>query len=868
MIVDRQPFFHRTILLLARSLSKINPTPLDKVERIFALCPSETVGVFRINQRGQDAVLALGVYLLESRQQHIDVLLPYLLKLLKGLPKAVWLDEKPLVETDKLPVAERFSFLLNSMLSDIAANTSDDQVREKILSAQVELLALLTALLTTAASSDNFIATQQAKVLLCRGPIPVLLGLCRTLGRSCSTQPVLLRMFQEQPAHHLVKTEEPKLPTKGSMSNFHNIVPTSLLPSLPPMPDNVYELPQKNLRSRSSSSASSSCRMDNAMLQQVLLHKPGSSVSSCAGLQPPITCSLVLSLQHLQAVLGCAKRLLSSNVVAVLDSVCAEISSSNIVKLFPYVSIKELLNLVTVGLLQHLLQPHTELPAPFTRDVQDFVMGLYLTGHTELMSESSGGIVATTTPIFNTHKLSIRANAACVELLVWAVIEEAEAEKLCKRLKDKLYAPRMLLAHMPLMRICLQGLGNLAERFPGIASTSVRYLTDFLVDPSPILLRLYRTPASSNPPVTVSGSLSASEARQSSSGSSSREFEELRDLAIRYLCVALLSARSLDPDAAMAYVARVSPHLLKQGQHETQQERELVCGNVVVSLGHVGVALRHVPRTTSTILHQCMLKSLCSPPSHLDQLIVEQLGYLLLSHTQGPICDVIVEQFSKIILESTSVSYSRTPTDRAVHQYRHIEWSVHNALANVCAMLGGQEEMLTLLTNLLELFVKLGLAVKTNSEKNHAVLKASSSAGSLGVLVPVLAVLVRRLQPIKQPKPRLLKLFRDFWLLCIVMGFANSEAGIWPAEWYGSVGHIAEKSPLLLSRTQNRSEMKELKYTYAVRDDSVAVSELQELRQQILGLLEFPADLSPSVSKLSFSQCIYLLSVYRLEALR
>lgn len=154
---------------------------------------------------------------------------------------------------------------------------------------------------------------------------------------------------------------------------------------------------------------------------------------------------------------------------------------------------------------------------------------------------------------------------------------------------------------------------------------------------------------------------------------------------------------------------------------------------------------------------------------------------------------MILEQFSKIVLESTSVSYNRGSAD-AAHQYRlaikfigrfvgnhrisysavvvyqimmnddchsipddfglimitvicneqvninsisctflsrlrHIEWSVHNALANVCARLSGQEELLTLLTNLLELFVKLGLAVKTNSEKNPMVAKVGRYAG-------------------------------------------------------------------------------------------------------------------------------------------
>ena len=45
-------------------------------------------------------------------------------------------------------------------------------------------------------------------------------------------------------------------------------------------------------------------------------------------------------------------------------------------------------------------------------------------------------------------------------------------------------------------------------------------------------------------------------------------------------------------------------------------------------------------------------------------------------------------------------------------------------------------------------------------------------------------------------------------------------------------------------------------------------NELQELKTQILNLLEHPADVTAYVNKLSFAQCTYLLSVYWLEVLR
>lgn len=69
------------------------------------------------------------------------------------------------------------------------------------------------------------------------------------------------------------------------------------------------------------------------------------------------------------------------------------------------------------------------------------------------------------------------------------------------------------------------------------------------------------------------------------------------------------------------------------------------------------------------------------------------------------------------------------------------------------------------------------------------------------------------------------------------MGFVGDQASrFWPPEWYEGVKEIAVKSPYLISQTSARFEMRELQYTSAVRNDSVSLNELQELRSQILKL--------------------------------
>lgn len=93
------------------------------------------------------------------------------------------------------------------------------------------------------------------------------------------------------------------------------------------------------------------------------------------------------------------------------------------------------------------------------------------------------------------NNLIILANASAIELYFLCVEDESDAEKLCTKCSEKFSIHLGLsdtIIQAPLIASCIQVLGRLAMKYPNLSKISVRHLTDFLTEPSPILLKQYK----------------------------------------------------------------------------------------------------------------------------------------------------------------------------------------------------------------------------------------------------------------------------------------------------------------------------------------------------------------------------------------
>lgn len=283
-----------------------------------------------------------------------------------------------------IPIAEKFSFCIHTLLSDIAARC--DESKDEIIGTQVDCLIDLTSTIKNF-QEQNQKSSSQTKLYLCKTIVPVLIGLVRALGRFTITDPPLIcRIFPKpEPPIQQTITIEKNATYKRSFSNFRSIIPRSLSGNLTATVDilaitqgyDAADVATNNTNSLKRNSVMSQTK-DNYDPTTYFFAKFGSSFNQFPQMRfaDPNERKILFTQMHLQTVLTLAKKLLTKDMLIYLDEQALEVYSTGKIQIFPYKTFSETMNLVIVTLLRELLQPQKELPVPFTKDVQEFVKGM------------------------------------------------------------------------------------------------------------------------------------------------------------------------------------------------------------------------------------------------------------------------------------------------------------------------------------------------------------------------------------------------------------------------------------------------------------------------------------------------------------
>ncbi|TKR67531.1 hypothetical protein L596_023672 [Steinernema carpocapsae] len=866
VLQPEEDFVFRNLQCLAVNVARVDRYSLTDVQGKLLGHLAGGMDSVHLNHNVRCSILSTGIYVLYSNGKYTKHLTDYLLKVFRSLHQLKWIDDGFVNKHEKIAIYEQFGFCFNTILADIAAHYR--HVRDDIVTAQLEMIQTLIEMLASSTPTDaspSHNRTDQSKIhsmkIVC-----LLIGILRSSFRYSQSleEPLITHIF---PLPFKFKNDD---------AEHENVF------------DSGFDDKPKSVGDRRSVRLSTDSenwlwsdgieKIDGTLGSRYrnMFSKHGSSfvpedVTNGNRIRGT---KFLLTQAEIKTLFHWIKALLEPSILRELDDNASHVYSlrhNKSLKRFPYATIAETLALVCVTVLRDVLLPYPmsesnfPLEVSFAKKVNEFVLDLFRRGQEELsavrsLRHSQSNEVIATSGILNRSKMVIIGNSICLELIVWSAVDENSAFDVCSTINDRmvqLQGNRHVLAHMPVSVKALEALGMLGEKFSTDLKTGVFLsLEKFLFDPSVVLLNL--------------ASDANYEKNSGSSGRRKQRLETLRNAAVASLCRTLKASKGTDKgtDSVQACLTSLSSKLYNfSATYEHTDRSKLICENAIITLGAIGVAFaddKEVPQ----LLLTTFLQRFSKPPSYLDALIINNIANMWIAGARD-IFDGLMNLFTTVTIESSSRIYTpESGTGETDKRYSHVSLAVDTALARMAAQVDDENGKMTLLCRLVELFVQLGLEGKRVGEKiSKAPLKMSTGAGNLGVLIPKIASLVKRMPPITNPSARLKNLFRDFWFYCTVLGFnaEKSGAGLWPEEWHNAVCIIATKSPVLIAQENLKSELID---NAAIRQESITPQELQEIRSQVCMELKLAPDVIPAVNRMDFAQCIYLLSVFRLEMMR
>lgn len=218
------------------------------------------------------------------------------------------------------------------------------EYRDEIIQCQVEVMSMLTNIIVNCKDVNSV-----APVMLCKGTVPILIGLARSMGRYtvCDGAPLLSLIFPKQELQlnmgstYIEDIKREKFatftPITRSMSGTFYI-------------DSI-EINQSNNVHRTGFPYD---------LTTFFFCKYGSSFNQVYNMTKDLTdeqkIRINVPIHHLQAIFAIAKRILTKETLEYLDEQASDVYNLHQINPYGYKSFSETINLVMVALLREMLK--------------------------------------------------------------------------------------------------------------------------------------------------------------------------------------------------------------------------------------------------------------------------------------------------------------------------------------------------------------------------------------------------------------------------------------------------------------------------------------------------------------------------------